>query len=269
MTRRRRGTRARHRPASPSAALPATLDRGRRIAAVGNGFRRLAASATPRQRSPAAGRARVHRCTRCHWSRRRRRGAARCACRSTARPDGRARSPSASAGCRRPGRPSGTVVAMEGGPGLSLDRHAPRTTSTCSARCTRTRNLLVVDARGTGRSALIDCRALQSLHRQHGHRALPRGWWPSCGDAAEPHLPPGRRQRSCTPRTCSARRPSRATWPTCSAGSQLDAASTCTATPTARSSPSPSCPTTRSCCARWCWTRRTRRATSTPGTSRR
>lgn len=59
------------------------------------------------------------------------------------------------------GTATGTVVAMEGGPGYPstgsavdfLDMLGP---------LHRTRNLLVVDARGTGRSALIDCAMLQS-----------------------------------------------------------------------------------------------------------
>ena len=62
---------------------------------------------------------------------------------------------------RRPNRPSGTIVAVEGGPGYStrssrdyyLDLYAP---------LLDTHQLLLVDNRGTGGSAVIDCPELQS-----------------------------------------------------------------------------------------------------------
>ncbi len=79
------------------------------------------------------------------------------------------------------GRAQGTVVAQEGGPGYPstgsaqdyLDLLGPLRSS---------RNLLVVDARGTGRSALIDCRPLQSYTgntaTEHFRRLVA-----ACGDA--------------------------------------------------------------------------------------
>jgi len=59
--------------------------------------------------------------------------------------------------------PVGTIVAMEGGPGY------PSTGSRDSylelfAPLQRTRNLLLVDGRGTGSSALVNCRPLQRWH---------------------------------------------------------------------------------------------------------
>jgi hypothetical protein len=59
------------------------------------------------------------------------------------------------------GRPDGTIVAMEGGPGYPSTGTAPDFL-TLFGRCCAQRNLLVVDARGTGRSTPVDCPALQA-----------------------------------------------------------------------------------------------------------
>ncbi|MBE7189800.1 alpha/beta fold hydrolase [Jatrophihabitans endophyticus] len=60
------------------------------------------------------------------------------------------------------GRPQGTVVAQEGGPGYPSTGTAPDYAAMFGSLL-RHRNLLVVDARGTGRSTPIDCEPLQSL----------------------------------------------------------------------------------------------------------
>jgi pimeloyl-ACP methyl ester carboxylesterase len=59
------------------------------------------------------------------------------------------------------GPASGTVVAEEGGPGYPSTGTAPDYLDMIGS-LHRTRNLLVVDLRGTGRSALLDCAGLQS-----------------------------------------------------------------------------------------------------------
>jgi pimeloyl-ACP methyl ester carboxylesterase len=60
-------------------------------------------------------------------------------------------------------RPTGTIVAVEGGPGYptsgSRDRYLE-----LFAPLQRSRNLLLVDLRGTGNSALVDCSPLQRWH---------------------------------------------------------------------------------------------------------
>jgi pimeloyl-ACP methyl ester carboxylesterase len=69
--------------------------------------------------------------------------------------------------------PAGTIVAMEGGPGYPstgsrdyyLELFAP---------LQRTRNLLLVDNRGTGGSGLIDCRPLQRWHLSLGEEEFDR-----------------------------------------------------------------------------------------------
>jgi pimeloyl-ACP methyl ester carboxylesterase len=69
--------------------------------------------------------------------------------------------------------PAGTIVAMEGGPGYPstgsrdyyLELFAP---------LQRSRNLLLVDNRGTGGSGLIDCRPLQRWHLSLGEAEFDR-----------------------------------------------------------------------------------------------
>jgi pimeloyl-ACP methyl ester carboxylesterase len=66
------------------------------------------------------------------------------------------------------GTPAGTIVAMEGGPGY------PSTGSRDAylelfAPLQGTRNLLLVDNRGTGESALVNCRPLQRWHLALGN----------------------------------------------------------------------------------------------------
>jgi hypothetical protein len=64
--------------------------------------------------------------------------------------------------------PAGTIVAMEGGPGYPstgsrdyyLELFAP---------LQRSRNLLLVDSRGTGTSGLVNCRPLQRWHLALGN----------------------------------------------------------------------------------------------------
>ncbi|RLV50722.1 alpha/beta fold hydrolase [Nocardioides mangrovicus] len=60
------------------------------------------------------------------------------------------------------GRPTGTVVAEEGGPGYPSTGTAADYAAMLGG-LRRHRNLLVVDARGTGRSTPLDCRSLQWL----------------------------------------------------------------------------------------------------------
>jgi pimeloyl-ACP methyl ester carboxylesterase len=76
--------------------------------------------------------------------------------------------------------PTGTIVAVEGGPGY------PSTGSRDSyielfAPLQRTRNLLLVDNRGTGGSALINCRPLQRWHLALGEEEDDRRV-AACGD---------------------------------------------------------------------------------------
>ena len=77
------------------------------------------------------------------------------------RPLGRAGSRSGSAGCRRRGDSVGTVVAMEGGPGYPSTGTAPDFVAMIGG-LHRDHDLLLVDARGTGRSTAIDCAPLQA-----------------------------------------------------------------------------------------------------------
>jgi pimeloyl-ACP methyl ester carboxylesterase len=67
--------------------------------------------------------------------------------------------------------PVGTVVAQEGGPGYPSTGTAPDFAAMLGPVLAR-RNLLVVDARGTGRSTPIDCAALQSLPSPPNPRAF-------------------------------------------------------------------------------------------------
>jgi pimeloyl-ACP methyl ester carboxylesterase len=76
--------------------------------------------------------------------------------------------------------PAGTIVAMEGGPGY------PSTGSRDSylelfGPLQRTRNLLLVDNRGTGTSGLVDCRPLQRWHLALGNEEYIRRV-AECGD---------------------------------------------------------------------------------------
>src|SRR5215207_4358525 len=76
--------------------------------------------------------------------------------------------------------PAGTIVAVEGGPGYastgSRDYHLE-----LFAPLQRTRNLLLVDNRGTGGSGLINCRPLQRWHLALGDEAYDRRM-AACGD---------------------------------------------------------------------------------------
>jgi pimeloyl-ACP methyl ester carboxylesterase len=69
--------------------------------------------------------------------------------------------------------PAGTIVAMEGGPGYpstgSRDYYIE-----LFAGLQRTRNLLLVDNRGTGASGLVDCRPLQRWHLALGDEEYDR-----------------------------------------------------------------------------------------------
>jgi hypothetical protein len=77
------------------------------------------------------------------------------------------------------GPAAGTVLAVEGGPGFA-------TTGTQGAYLAmmgplkRTRNLLLVNLRGTGNSTLINCPGLEHAgSRQHGPRFT--AWSPAAG----------------------------------------------------------------------------------------
>jgi pimeloyl-ACP methyl ester carboxylesterase len=76
--------------------------------------------------------------------------------------------------------PVGTIVAMEGGPGYpstgSRDSHLE-----LFAPLQGTRNLLLVDNRGTGTSGLVDCRPLQRWHLALGNDEYVRRV-AQCGD---------------------------------------------------------------------------------------
>ena len=76
--------------------------------------------------------------------------------------------------------PVGTMVAMEGGPGYpstgSRDYYIE-----LFAGLERTRNLLLVDNRGTGRSGLVNCRPLQRWHLALGDQEFDRRL-AACGD---------------------------------------------------------------------------------------
>src|SRR5215207_2196787 len=76
--------------------------------------------------------------------------------------------------------PAGTMVAVEGGPGYpstgSRDYHLE-----LFAPLQRTRNLLLVDNRGTGGSGLINCRPLQRWHLALGDEEYDRRV-AACGD---------------------------------------------------------------------------------------
>jgi pimeloyl-ACP methyl ester carboxylesterase len=61
------------------------------------------------------------------------------------------------------GTARGTVMAMEGGPGYPSTGTAPDFAAMFGPHLLSHRNMLVVDARGTGRSTPIDCEPLQSL----------------------------------------------------------------------------------------------------------
>jgi pimeloyl-ACP methyl ester carboxylesterase len=83
--------------------------------------------------------------------------------------------------------PEGTIVAMEGGPGY------PSTGSRDSylelfGGLRRTRNLLLVDNRGTGASGLINCRPLQRWHLALGEEEYDRRL-AACGDQLDTTRP--------------------------------------------------------------------------------
>ena len=111
---------------------------------------------------------------------------ARCAGRScgSGTPRTRRRDRSASASRSSPHatprvRRSARVVPHEGGPGYSTTGHRPRSTPRCTARLLRRRNLLLVDQRGTGRSAGPELpRAAGPQDRLQRRRAevRPRRW---------------------------------------------------------------------------------------------
>ena len=97
-----------------------------------------------------------------------RRGGARYAARpGAARPHGRRRAARLRIEFERyprrdRSRPSlGTMLAVEGGPGLLHDRQPRRTTSSSLGPLRGRRDLLLVDLRGTGRSGALDCPALR------------------------------------------------------------------------------------------------------------
>ena len=117
---------------------------------------------------------------------------------------------------------AGTIVAVEGGPGYAIDRTRDRCTVRSTRRCSTSRDMLLVDNRGTGSSGAIVCRA-PAARTAHGaavrHAVRPR---------ARPHVGPllnrARRRRH-------GRR---------SHGAYASARSICTAIRTARSSCKPS-----------------------------
>ncbi len=101
-------------------------------------------------------------------------------------------SASGSAGCPASGHATGTVLAVEGGPGFA-------TTGTQGAYLAmmgtlqRTRNLLLVNLRGTGNSTPINCPGLEHAGSQAVRAAVrPPGGW--LRPAAQPHLALPRRR---------------------------------------------------------------------------
>ena len=56
---------------------------------------------------------------------------------------------------------AGTLVATEGGPGIPGHRIARGVPRALLRRCARSYDVLIMDNRGTGRSAAIDCKGLQ------------------------------------------------------------------------------------------------------------
>ena len=105
-----------------------------------------------------------------------------------------------------------------------------------------------MDLRGTGRSALLDCKGMQSYTGDTATLTSSSSSRPAATSSTTPTGGPT--AASSTPPTSSARPTTRATWPRSSAGCS-SGRSTSTATPTAPTSRSPSSPSSRSCCARW------------------
>ena len=139
----------------------------------------------------------------------------------------------------------GTVLAIEGGPGYATTDSRDYYLELVGPLAPH-RNLLLIDARGTGRSGAIDCPPCSPTAAT------------TCATSA-PAAP-----SSATPATSTAAR-----WrPTTSPPSwtlSASPASTCTATPTAPSSARPSRSGTPTGCARSPSTRRTRSPTRTRG----
>jgi pimeloyl-ACP methyl ester carboxylesterase len=73
----------------------------------------------------------------------------------------------------RRGRSHGTIVAVEGGPGFPSSGSVVEYTRTFGPLL-RDHDLLLVDLRGTGASALIDCRPLQTFPRRTSGSAFAR-----------------------------------------------------------------------------------------------
>jgi hypothetical protein len=144
------------------------------------------------------------------------------------------------------GRAAGTIVAMEGGPGYpntgSRDDHLE-----LFAPLRRSRNLLLVDNRGTGTSAVVRCTPLQRWRIADGNPEYLRRV-AACGHQLD-HTRPLPAAASSTAATCTAPPTPRATWPTCWRPCG-PGGSTCTATPTGAGSRRRSPPATRGCCAR-------------------
>jgi pimeloyl-ACP methyl ester carboxylesterase len=63
-----------------------------------------------------------------------------------------------------PGMKPPTIVAEEGGPGYPSTDSAHDYLTMIGPRLRATHNLLLVDERGTGRSTLINCRAMEAIH---------------------------------------------------------------------------------------------------------
>jgi hypothetical protein len=142
--------------------------------------------------------------------------------------------------------PVGTIVAVEGGPGYpstgSRDYYLE-----LFAGLQRSRNLLLVDNRGTGTSGLINCRPLQRWHLALGDDEYDRRV-AACGEqlnTARQHPGGGSVHGSDLYGTANAARD----LATCSRPWR-PGRSTCTATPTAATSARPSPPATRGCCGR-------------------
>ena len=140
-------------------------------------------------------------------------------------------------------RPAGTIVAVEGGPGFPSTGSAPEYRALFRPLLA-TRNLLLVDNRGTGGTARIRCRALQGFAGDTATNAF-NAMVGICGR----HLA-GASDLYATPTL-------RVIW-RASSGRSTPAVSISTATPTARGSHSRSPRGIRRCCARLCSTPPTR-----------
>ncbi len=140
----------------------------------------------------------------------------------------------------------GTILAVEGGPGYASTGSEPEYLAMIGGLAS-TRNLLLVDLRGTGTSTPLNCPALeQAGSEQHGRRfnqlvaacgaQLNHTWryrdggWVHASGCSIPPTPPGTSPRCCG--LCG-----RAGW-------------TCTEIPTAAGSRRSSPPAIRRCCAR-------------------